>query len=254
MQTNQDSVTTEISNHIARITFSTPGHNSMPGDVLRHLANTIKKTGEDPDVRVILLKSGGDRTFCAGANFDELMNIKNAEQGKEFFLGFAYVINAIRKCSKIVVGRVQGKAIGGGVGLAAAVDYCFATEHASVKLSELALGIGPFVVGPAIERKIGLSAFSQLALDATTWYPSRWAEQKGLYAGVFTSTEEMDKHVEAFIEKLSHGSPSALMALKQVLWQDTANWDQLLEERAAISGRLVITDAAQSAIYRARIA
>lgn len=254
METNQDSVITEISNHIARITFSTPGHNSMPGDVLRHLAVTIKKVGDDPDVRVILLKSGGDRTFCAGANFDELMSIKTAEQGKDFFLGFAYVINAIRKCPKIVVGRVQGKAIGGGVGLAAAVDYCFATEHAAIKLSELALGIGPFVVGPAIERKIGLSAFSQLALDATTWYPANWAEQKGLYAGIFNSIEDMDKHVEAFIEKLSHGSPIALMALKQIFWQDTHNWDQLLEERAAVSGRLVITDAAQSAIYRARIA
>lgn len=252
MSAPTESVKTEISNHIAKITFSTPGHNSMPGEILRHLANTIKKTGEDPDVRVILLQSGGDRTFCAGANFDELMSIKNAEQGKEFFLGFAYVINAIRKCSKIVVGRVQGKAIGGGVGLAAAVDYCFATEFASVKLSELALGIGPFVVGPAIERKIGLSAFSQLALDATSWYSAKWAEQKGLFAGVYTSIEEMDANMNAFIDKLSQNSPSALLALKQIFWQDTQHWDLLLEERAAISGRLVITEAAQAAIYKAR--
>ncbi len=250
----EGTVSTHIQNHIATITFAHPSHNSMPGYQLAELTSQIKKAGEAQDVHVIVLQSGGDRTFCAGASFDELMTIKNSEDGKKFFLGFANVINAIRKCPKVVIGRVQGKAIGGGVGIAAAVDYCIATHYATVKLSELALGIGPFVVGPVIERKIGLSAFSQLALNATEWQTAAWAKEKGLYHDVFDTVEQLDAYVRHFAEKLSNSSPSALQALKKILWHDTQHWDELLDERAAISGRLVITEAAQQAIQLARLA
>ncbi len=250
----EGTVTTHIADHIATITFAHPAHNSMPGDLLAELAHSIRKAGETPDVHVIVLRSGGDRTFCAGASFDELMTITNSVDGKKFFLGFAHVINAIRKCPKIVIGRVQGKAIGGGVGIAAAVDYCIATNFGSIKLSELALGIGPFVVGPAIERKIGLSAFSQLAINATDWQSAAWAKDKGLYHDVFDSLEQTDAYVDHLSKQLASTSSSALLALKQVLWQGTQHWDQLLDERAAISGRLVITEAAQQAIRMARIA
>ena len=250
----EGNVTTQINHHLAAITFTHPAHNSMPGYQLTELTAQIKKAGENPDVHVILLQSGGDRTFCAGASFDELMTIKNADDGKKFFLGFANVINAIRKCPKMVIGRVQGKAIGGGVGLAAAVDYCMATQYASVKLSELALGIGPFVVGPAIERKMGTSAFSQLAINATEWQTASWAKDKGLYHEVFDTIEQTDAYIKHFTDKLLTSSPQALQALKKVLWQGTQQWDELLDERAGISGRLVITDAAQNAIKMARIA
>lgn len=249
----EGSINLSIDKHIAVITFNHPVHNSMPGYLLADLALHIKKAGESPDIHVIILSSGGDRTFCAGASFDELMTITNSEDGKKFFLGFAHVINAIRKCPKIVIGRVQGKAIGGGVGIAAAVDYCMATNYGSVKLSELALGIGPFVIGPAVERKIGLSAFSQLALNATEWQTAAWAKEKGLYHEVFDTIEHMDAYIDDFSQRLSATSPSALLALKQVLWHDTQHWDQLLDERAAISGRLVITDAAQMAIRASKI-
>lgn len=146
---------------VGSITFFHPRSNSLPGKVLKQLADTITKLGKDETVKVIVLKSKGEKGFCAGASFDELISIKDRSTGKQFFSGFANVINACRKCPKFVVGRVQGKAVGGGVGLASAVDYCFATTAASVKLSELAVGIGPFVVGPAVERKIGVSAMSQ---------------------------------------------------------------------------------------------
>ena len=193
------SVTTSIHNRIATITFYHPAHNSMPGHLLAELANQINEAGESNDVHVILLQSGGNRTFCAGASFDELMTIKTSAEGKRFFLGFAHVINAIRKCPKIVVGRVQGKAIGGGVGIAAAVDYCIASQYGSIKLSELALGIGPFVVGPAIERKIGLSAFNNLAINATEWQTALWAKDKGLYNEVFDSIDQLYKYLDHFL-------------------------------------------------------
>lgn len=249
----EGSITLSIDKHIAVITFTHPVHNSMPGYLLSDLAAHIRKTGENPDVHVIVLSSGGDRTFCAGASFDELITITNSEDGKKFFMGFANVINAIRKCPKIVIGRVQGKAIGGGVGIASAVDYCLASQFASIKLSELALGIGPFVIGPAVERKIGLSAFSQLALNATEWQTAGWAKDKGLYHEVFETTEQMDLYIDEFTQRLAAMSTSALHALKQVLWQNTQHWDELLEERAAISGRLVITEAAQKAIRDSKI-
>ncbi len=244
----EGSINTTINNHIAEITFSHPAHNSMPGHLLAELTKKIKEAGESSDVHVIILRSAGDRTFCAGASFDELMTITNSSDGKKFFLGFAQVINAIRMCPKIVIGRVQGKAIGGGVGIASAVDYCMASKYGSIKLSELALGIGPFVIGPAVERKIGLSAFSQLAINATEWQTASWAKDKGLYHEVFDTTEQLDAYLLEFSKGLAEMSTSAMHALKQVLWHNTQHWGELLDERAAISGRLVITEASQNAI------
>lgn len=250
----EGSVTTSLHKGIATINFFHPAHNSLPGYLLADLAKQIKVAGDSDDVHFIVLRSGGDRTFCAGASFDELMEIRNPEDGKKFFLGFANVINAIRTCPKMVIGRVQGKSIGGGVGIAAATDYCMASQYASVKLSELALGIGPFVVGPAIERKIGLAALSQLAINATEWQTAAWAKDKGLYNEVFDSVDQLDKYMDHFSDKLLASSQLALRSLKQILWSGTEHWDQLLDERAAISGRLVITAAAQQAIKAARIA
>jgi len=249
----EGSISLSIEKHIAVITFTHPVHNSMPGYLLADLAAHIRKVGDSPDVHVVILASGGDRTFCAGASFDELITITNSEDGKKFFLGFAQVINAIRKCPKIVICRVHGKAIGGGVGIAAAADYCMATHFGTIKLSELALGIGPFVIGPAVERKIGLSAFSQLALNATEWQTAHWAKEKGLYHEVFDSIEQLDAYIDEFSQRLAATSTSALHALKQVLWHDTQHWDQLLDERAGISGRLVITEASQKAIRESKI-
>ncbi len=227
---------------IATIEFFHPLSNSLPGKVLAKLAETITRAGENDAVKVIILKSAGERAFCAGASFDELMAINDFETGKRFFSGFANVINAARKCPKLIIGRVQGKAVGGGVGMASAVDYCLATKYAAVKLSELAVGIGPFVVGPAVERKIGTSAMSMMAINATQWYSAQWAKEKGLYADVFDTIEELDKAVNELAEKLAASNPDAMRMLKQIFWQGTEHWDTLLAERAAMSGQLVLSD------------
>ncbi len=235
-------------NGIATIEFYQPLSNSLPGKVLAKLADTITKAGNNDDIKVILLKSSGERAFCAGASFDELIAIDNLEIGKVFFSGFANVINAARKCPKLIIGRVQGKAVGGGVGMASAVDYCFATKHAAVKLSELAVGIGPFVVGPAVERKVGTSAMSQLAINATEWYSADWAREKGLYTDIYDNAEEMDKAINTLSNKLANSNPEAMRLLKQVFWEGTENWDELLSERAAMSGKLVLSDFTKNAI------
>ncbi|PIQ16762.1 MAG: enoyl-CoA hydratase [Flavobacteriales bacterium CG18_big_fil_WC_8_21_14_2_50_32_9] len=247
--TEQGNVTFEINEKgIATIEFSHPMSNSLPGKVLNKLANTITELGNKENVKVIILKSAGDRAFCAGASFDELISIEDFETGKVFFSGFANVINAARKCPKFIIGRVQGKAVGGGVGMASAVDYCYATKFAAVKLSELAVGIGPFVVGPAVERKIGTSAMSMLAINATEWYPAEWAKEKSLYAEIFDSIEEMDAAIEALAEKLALSNPEAMSMLKKVFWEGTEHWDTLLSERAAMSGKLVLSDFTRNAI------
>lgn len=232
----------EINKGIALVEFFHPAHNSLPGDILNKLADTITEVGEDPEVKVVILQSGGDRTFCAGASFNELIAINDQATGKVFFSGFAKVINAMRKCPKFIVGRVQGKVVGGGVGVASAMDYCMATKFAAIKLSELNLGIGPFVVGPAVARKIGVSGMSQIAIDANTFYSPEWAKQKGLYAEVYDSTEDLDKAVWEFAEKLTAYNPEAMAEMKKTFWAGTEDWDALLEERAAISGRLVLSD------------
>lgn len=232
----------QIQNNIATIEFFHPEQNSLPGAILAQLANTITEVGNMSEVKVIILKSGGDRTFCAGASFQELIAIEDAATGKVFFSGFANVINAMRKCPKFILGRIQGKTVGGGVGIAASTDYCMATQFASIKLSELNVGIGPFVVSPAIERKMGVSALSQIAIDANTFYDANWAREKGLFAQVFESIEVMDEAVQKFAEHLCTYNPDAMLEMKKIFWRGTEDWDNLLAERAAISGRLVLSD------------
>jgi methylglutaconyl-CoA hydratase len=242
------SVEYTINNQIATIEFGHPLSNSLPGKILAKLAESITELGNNDNVRVIVLKSLGEKAFCAGASFDELISIKDFETGKTFFSGFAKVINACRKCPKFIIGRVQGKAVGGGVGVASAVDYCLATTNAEVKLSELAVGIGPFVVGPAVERKIGLSAMSELAINATEWRSAEWAKNKGLYAEVFNSIEELDGEVDKLANLLAKSNPEAMSMLKEVFWEGTNHWDELLSDRAAMSGKLVLSDFTVNAI------
>jgi methylglutaconyl-CoA hydratase len=237
-------------NGIGTIEFYHPQSNSLPGNILAKLATTITDAGNDKKIKVIILKSAGERAFCAGASFDELIAIDNPVQGKKFFLGFANVINAARKCPKFILGRVQGKAVGGGVGMAAATDYCFATKYSSSKLSELAIGIGPFVVGPAVERKIGTSAFSAMTINATKWFDANWSREKGLYTDVFDSVEELDDEIDKLASTLSKSNPEAMEKLKKIMWNGTEDWDRLLDKRAESSGILVISDFTSKAIAK----
>ncbi|MDP4597004.1 MAG: enoyl-CoA hydratase/isomerase family protein [Crocinitomicaceae bacterium] len=235
-------------NGIGLITFGHPMSNSLPGHILQTLADTITEVAADERTKVLVLQSQGSKAFCAGASFDELISIQDLETGLAFFSGFAKVINACRKAPKLIIGRVQGKAVGGGVGLASATDYCFATTKADVKLSELAVGIGPFVVGPAVERKIGLSAMSELAINATEWRSAQWAKEKGLYTEIFEDEASLDAAIQSLSERLANSNPEAMQELKQIFWQGTENWDKLLLERAAISGRLVLSEFTRAAI------
>ncbi|MES2109630.1 MAG: enoyl-CoA hydratase/isomerase family protein [Bacteroidota bacterium] len=243
------SVTLDISETgVATITFFHPSQNSLPAALLDELTEKITLAGNNAQTRVIVLKSGGDRTFCAGASFDELLQIKDKEAGAIFFSGFARVINACRKSPKIIIARVQGKAVGGGAGLAAAADYCLATEAASIKLSELAIGIGPFVISPAVTRKIGLPAFSQLTIRATDFQTAQWAMQKGLYNEVYPDISALDEALDALTAKLASYHAEALKGLKEILWEGTADWDELLTHRAAVSGELVLSEFTQHAL------
>lgn len=246
----EEFVKSEIKNGIGTITFFHPQSNSMPGKQLSNLAAEVEKLGKDDSCKVIVLKSEGDKAFCAGASFDELIQIKEINTGIKFFSGFSLVINAMRKAPKFVIARVQGKAVGGGVGIASAADYTFAVDSASVKLSELAIGIGPFVVGPAVERKVGKSAFCQLTINATEWQSAQWAKERGLYAEIFSNVSDMDKAVEGLAVKLASSNPEAMSLLKKVMWEGTENWDTLLIERAGMSGKLVLSEFTINAINK----
>ncbi|MFC0773739.1 enoyl-CoA hydratase/isomerase family protein [Terrimonas alba] len=244
-------VKSEFHNGITTIEFFHPQSNSLPGRILEELAHVIHGAGNDETTKVIILRSAGDKAFCAGASFDELKSIKDKEQGLHFFSGFAHVINAMRTCPKFIIGRIHGKCVGGGVGLAAAVDYAIAVESSvEIRLSELAIGIGPFVVGPAVERKIGLSAFSQLAIDATMWRNADWARRKGLFAELHPTVEGMDESIQRLSHTLMQTSPEAMAELKKTLWKGTEHWDKLLIERAAISGKLILSEFSKKAIER----
>jgi len=245
---SKGSLYVHVQNRVATIEFGHPDANSFPSELLDRLSKALDELSENRDVSVILLKSEGNETFCAGASFDELLAVQNSEQGKQFFSGFAQLINAMRTCRKIIIGRAQGKAVGGGVGILAASDYVLATVNASVKLSELSIGIGPFVIAPAVERKIGKAAFSELSLVAHEWKNAYWAKEKGLFAQVYDTVQEMDKEVDFLTQKLAAYHPAALEATKKIFWEGTENWDKLLIERAKISGELVLSDFAKNAL------
>ncbi len=243
-------VTVETHKGITTIEFFHPQSNSLPHRILDELANEIHDAGHDKETKVIVLRSAGDKAFCAGASFDELSAIETETRGFEFFSGFANVINAMRKCPKFIIARIHGKCVGGGVGLAAAADYAIALEGAEIKLSELAIGIGPFVVGPAVERKLGLSSFSQLAIDATTWRNADWARRKGLYAELHASVEGLDESIYRLSTLLSHSNTEAMSEMKKIFWKGTEDWDVLLPQRAEISGRLVLSQFTKDAIAK----
>jgi methylglutaconyl-CoA hydratase len=246
-------VRSEFHNGVTTIEFSHPQSNSLPLKILDELAQAIHRAGNDDETKVIILCSAGEKAFCAGASFDELAAIQNAEQGLQFFSGFAHVINAMRTCPKFIIARVHGKCVGGGVGLVAASDYAIATEGAEIRLSELAIGIGPFVVGPAVERRIGISAFSQLAIDATLWRNAQWAGRKGLFAEVHITPGGMDESIARLAHALVHSSPQAMAEMKKIFWKGTENWNHLLLERAAISGRLVLSSFTKNAIEKFKV-
>jgi methylglutaconyl-CoA hydratase len=241
------SVDVTVAEGIATVRFTHPKGNSLPAVLLARLASEIRRVGAADDVRVIVLRSGETGPFCAGASFEELKGIRDAAGGKEFFMGFARVILAMTRCPKIIVARVHGKTVGGGVGLVAASDYTMAAETASLRLSELAIGIGPFVVGPVIERKIGLGGFGAMAIDAD-WRSARWAEEFGLYSKVFDSVNALDSGLESFSRKLARSNPQALAQLKAIFWQGTGDWERLLEARAEMSGSLVTSEFTRNAI------
>lgn len=246
----QGSLYVSIQNKIATIEFGHPASNSFPSELLARLTNELNYIAKNDAVHVVILKSEGERAFCAGASFNELVAISNLDDGEKFFSGFANVINAMRSCGKLIIGRIQGKTVGGGVGLAAACDYALATEAASIKLSELTIGIGPFVIEPAVKRKIGLAATSELTLDATSSKNAYWAKEKGLFARVFESISELDEEVDLLANKLASYNPQALAEMKKVLWQNTHHWDELLIERAKISGELVLSNFTKNALAK----
>lgn len=226
---------------VASVEFYHPKGNSLPATVLRRIAEAIDEVAVRDDVRVVVLRSGGTGPFCAGASFDELKAVATATEGKDFFMGFGRIILAIRRCPKPVVARVHGKAVGGGVGLVAACDYAIAVESASIRLSELAVGIGPFIIGPAITRKVGPGHFGAMAIDAD-WRSARYAEHVGLYARVVSDVAELDEVLGGFVRKLAASNPAALAQIKRVTWEGTDDWAELLESRAAMSGTLVTSE------------
>lgn len=244
------SIKTEIANNIAKVTFSHPASNSFPSSLLQQLTDELQSLHKNEDVTIIVLQSEGTGAFCAGASFDELVAISNYQEGSKFFSGFANVINAMRKCSKLIIGRIHGKAVGGGVGLAAACDYTFATQKSDIKLSEIAIGIGPFVIEPAVSRKIGKTALAEMTLTPTLWKSANWAKEKGLFTEIFDTVEELDNRLENYINELAQYNKEALADMKEVLWEGTDNWDSLLYERATISGRLVLSDFTKKALEK----
>ena len=233
---------------VARIHFAHAKQNAFPATHLKDLKEAFESVSEDKKVHVVILQSDPTKAFCAGASLDQLLAVKTPEEGKAFFMGFADVINAMRRCPQPIIGRIHGKAVGGGVGLIAACDYALATNHAEVKLSEIAIGIGPFVIAPLLLRKIGTAAMSELSLAAHAWKSADWAHAKGLLSELHSDFDSLEEAVKQNAERISAYIPKAVAELKKALWKGTEDWDNLLEHNAAVSGSLVLSDRTQQTL------
>lgn len=246
-------VTVSIADGVGTVEFAHPKGNSLPAQLLNLLAREITAVGENPDARVIVLRSAGTGAFCAGASFDEFTALADAAAGKEFFLGFSRVIMAMVRAPKFVLTRVHGKAAGGAIGVIAASDYSIAVRDAAVKLSELQVGIGPFVVGVAIERKLGLAPFQALGVHAD-WHDAAWCERHGLYSMVCDDVAALDAAVAAHAKRLAASNPEAMREMKRIYWEGSERWEAAMDERAAMSGRMVLSDFTRKALekFRAR--
>lgn len=248
--TDSGTVVYTASPPLAHIEFYHPKGNSLPSRILEELTLAFRRASEEPDLRVITLQSRGDGAFCGGANLDELRAIRDFESGKAYFMRIAELLTAMRDTPGCIIAKVQGPAVGGGVGLIAASDFVCAGQDAPVRLSEVSLGIGPFVIGPAVIRKIGLSAFSTLSLDAGTWYDAHWARSFGLYNRVVESHVELDRVAEQLAGDLAASGPSAVTTLKRELWRGENDWPARLEESAEQSAKLLMTEHTQRLLHR----
>lgn len=237
----------EKNKKIGRIKFFHPKGNSLPSNLLDELVQAFEKSEKDPDIRVIVLESKGN-SFCAGASLKELKKLKNIDETTSFFMGFADLLNTIRKMSKFVLAKVHGKVVGGGVGLVAVCDYAFATNAALIKLSELSIGLGPYVIEPAVSRKIGTTAFTQLSLDSAEWKSAQWGLENGLYAKCVTDKKALDQTVINNAERLSNYDQQSLRHLRKLHWKDTNNWESLLPKNAKITAKLALSDFTQNKI------
>lgn len=244
------SLYTRFSGPLAILEFGHPASNSLNSELLSRICQELESLGANPEVAAILIQSEGDRAFCAGASFDELLEVATPEQSASFFSGFARLINTMRTCPRPIIGRVHGKAVGGGVGLIAACDYVLASEAASIRLSELSIGIAPLVIAPAVERKAGAAGLASMALAPTEWKSAYWAQENGLFSKVFESRSELDNEAEFYASQLASYSREALSLMKRALWEGTDHWDRLLPERAAMTGKLALSQTTQDTLRK----
>ena len=242
-------VRSQVEEGVATITFFHPKGNSLPGRLLAELAAAVTDAGRNADARVIVLRSDGYGPFCAGASFAELQAISDAESGKKFFMGFVNLIIAMIRAPKFIVTRVHGKVVGGGVGIVSASDFAIAANSASLRLSELAVGLGPFIVGLPIQKKIGLGPFSAMAVDAD-WRDAEWGHRHGLYAELHDDVASLDAALDSRVKTLASSNPEAMAQLKKVFWEGTDGWSAELDARAGMSGTLVLSDFTSKAVGR----
>ncbi len=236
--------------NIGFLEFGNPAGNSLPSPLLKAFKAGLIALEKDSNVRVIVIQSFGDRAFCGGASLAEMKTLQTLEEATAFFMGIADLINTLRSLSKFVIGRVHGKVVGGGVGLVAACDYVLANRTAQIKLSELSIGIGPYVIEPVVSRKIGGTAFAQLSLDAHQWKSATWAEDKGLYNALFETQVELDLAVKTNAERFASYPEKAVKTLRKLHWKETEHWDKLLPKNAAITGELALQEATQNILKK----
>lgn len=246
----QPTVHTQIENSIAKIQFYNPASNACDPSMLAQMVHAFNTLSANSQVKVILLSSKGNKAFCAGASITHLSELKDMKAATDFFSGFGRLILSMKNCNKIIVTSVQGKAVGGGVGIIAASDYVIATENSGLRLSELMIGIGPLVIAPAVIRKVGVAHFSQLSLKPSTWKDAKWGAAHGLFNELVTDGDSLENVTVDYCNSLASYSAQALSALKSVLWQGTEHWEELLYENAAKTATLSLSEDAQESFKK----
>lgn len=210
-----DDLVISLSERVLTLTIDRPDRrNALNDAVLDGMLGAL--TSPPPEARVILVRSAGDRVFCAGADLAVMSNDATGLEQHNARGGLRRVVDAMRACPLPVVARVQGICLAGGVGLIMGADLVVAAERASFGLPEVDRGLWPFMVSALLARHVSPKVAMDLMLTGRRFGAAE-AREIGLISRVVPD-DELDSQVDALVAELAAKAPVAVRMGKAAFW------------------------------------
>ena len=227
---NETCLLVDRNNAIATVTLNRPQvHNAFDETLIADVTACFARLSEDAEVRAIVLRGAGE-SFCAGADLHWMGRMAgySQEENRADADALQRMFDVIATCPKPTIARVQGGAIGGGVGLVAVCDVVIAAPEAKFALSEVRLGLVPAVIAPYVLQKIGMGAARALFVTGER-FNAEEALRIGLVQQVVAAIE-LDAAIQKKLEWILHAGPNAIAAAKRLLSSIAAKTPQQAAE------------------------